>query len=219
MLMNFSPSLQAKRITCHRNQRVLFKDINIDLGEGDCLQVIGSNGVGKTSLLRILAGLLSFYSGDVFWRGIPINKNKPEYYRSLCYLGHQQGIKLELTVEENLRFNLRKMKNSGDQINQLLSNLQLTEYHSSMCYQLSQGQRQKVALARILLSDAPIWILDEPFATLDAKSMEKMQYYFLQKLKQGGMIILSTHRLLTLENLPQRTLLLSPIDPLSGDQQ
>ncbi len=194
--------LEAKNITCYRGDRLLLHNFNLHLDSGQLLQVVGPNGVGKTTLLRILTGVLQSYQGDVLWQGMSIQKRLNEYYKDIFYIGHDLGIKAELTVFENLRFDLRYKNCRRSQIMDAIEALNLDHFHSSLCRNLSQGQRQRVALAKLALSNVRLWILDEPFASLDDLGMQKMQLLFKQKVQEGGSILLATHRLLTLKSLP-----------------
>lgn len=165
--------LIAKNITCVRGERVLFQDLNIKLHAGELLQVVGDNGVGKSSLLRILAGLLVPESGEVI--------SDQECF----YLGHALSIKSELTVSENI---------GCSNIEKILQMWSLEQYENQLCKTLSQGQRQRVALARLSLSPEKWWILDEPFAHLDAEGVLQLEKLLQLHLDNQGMIVMSSHR-------------------------
>lgn len=204
------PLLQANQITCLRNECLLLDNLNFQLSAGELLQIVGANGSGKTSLLRILMGLLQPERGELFWKGVPIQHDREAYYRHLCYLGHQQGIKKNLTVTENLRFTFTEKTYEQNDIQQAIDEIGLSGYEEQLARQLSQGQRQKLALAKLLLSDATLWLLDEPLAALDLESAHKIQRLFAKKITEGGAIILTTHHPLTFDNLQTRLLNLTP---------
>lgn len=177
--------LQVRRLACQKGNSLLWENLNFELSFGKLLLITGANGCGKTSLLRILAGISQPLSGKVLW---------PSSIQ-ICYLGHQPAIKNELTVEENLR--LQALCNNQKNIHQALAKVGLSEHKDHFGFQLSQGQKQRVALAKLLLSPAKIWILDEPLAGLDETIVSNLQQIFLTHLIQAGMIIMTTHRPLT----------------------
>lgn len=187
--------LQVTQLSCQRGDRWLWQHLEFNLSSGKLLEVIGANGCGKTSLLRILAGLAPANEGTIDWKNVSIDQQKLEYQQQLRYVGHQPAVKQELTVIENLRF--AGVKISQNTLSLAIQEMGLEPYRNHFGYQLSQGQKQRVALARLLLNPAPLWILDEPFAGLDSEMIENMQMKFAQHLSQGGLIILSTHRALT----------------------
>lgn len=198
--------LQAKNITCSRGNRLLLQDLNFTVSSGEILQVTGPNGVGKTSLLKILTGILPIESGEVLWQGQSIKKNFDEYYQNLFYLGHDRGIKSDLTVFENLFLDLKYQSRDHSKILSAIQKLDLTGFEKVLGRHLSQGQRQRVALAKLLLSEVQLWILDEPFAALDSVGVECIQELIQQQINKNGSVILSTHRPLTLNNCSIRTL-------------
>ena len=191
--------LQADQLSYQRSERRLWQDIQFELAPGKLLQITGPNGCGKTSLLRVLTGLAPASTGAVYWQGRSICQQKMAYQQQMHYLGHQPAIKGELTVRENLQFNLAKV--SAQSWLTAIAQVGLAEHINHWGYQLSQGEKQRVALARLLQSGALLWILDEPLAGLDAGMIETLQLIFANHLQQGGMIVLTTHRPLTLAPL------------------
>ncbi len=184
--------LSAKNIQCTRASRTLFHDIHFTVTTGELLQVVGNNGVGKSSLLRILVGLLQPTSGNVLWNNQPITQS--DFYQHLFYLGHSLAIKPELTVKENILFSDRNNHFSDDALKKTLAMWSLKNNINHLCGTLSQGQKQRVALARLQLSTAKIWILDEPFANCDVQGIAQCDILFQTHLNNGGMIVVSTHR-------------------------
>lgn len=184
--------LQANQLSYLCGERLLWRDLQFEVFPGQLLQVSGANGCGKTSLLRVMTGLAPASAGAVMWQGVSIAKQKEGYQRQLHYLGHQTAVKNELTVSENLRLNGHSM----GKISYLsaIGQVGLTTHLNHLGSQLSQGQKQRVALARLLLSTARLWILDEPMAGLDAEMGDKLETIFTHHLQQGGMIVLTTHR-------------------------
>ncbi len=192
--------LHVSNLSCQRGERCLWQNLNFELAQGKLLQITGPNGSGKTSLLRILSGLAPAHSGVVCWQGQTITQQKSEYQQQLNYLGHHPAVKNELTVYENLLFNLSKQLLPQSHL-ALLAEVGLAAQSHCFGYQLSQGQKQRVAIARLLLNSARLWILDEPLAGLDVEMIEKLQLIFANYIRQGGIIVLTTHRPLTLDAL------------------
>jgi heme exporter protein A len=188
--------LIARNLTCLRGDRLLFKKVGFELSAGGLMYVLGENGSGKSSLLRLLCGLLTPEDGEVFWDGKSI-KNDPENYQSnLTYIGHLNGLKDDLTALENLQFSARLVANVVD--NGLALNA-LTAIGVARCENLpvgvlSQGQKRRVALARLWLSTSQLWILDEPFAALDTASVVVLTTQLNQHMAKGGMAIITTHQ-------------------------
>lgn len=190
-------SLRVNDLGLKRNENWLWQGLAFNILPGELLQVVGENGVGKTSLLRVLAGLTHPTQGQLFWEKFSIDHQDSRYKDHLHYLGHQTAVKMELTVFENLKFNIYKSFTAME-ITQVLERVGLIAVKNTQGFSLSQGQKQRLALARLLLHDVPLWILDEPFSGLDEKMACEIQKFFSEKLQNGGMIILTTHRPLTI---------------------
>ena len=180
-----------------RGRRRLFSGLNFALRGGDLLRVAGANGSGKTSLLRILCGLLSPVCGKVHWCGGDIRLLCEEYWQQLLYIGHAHAVKGELTAMENLVVSctLAGVNVSREQALEALSRLGLAGYEALPVKILSRGQQRRVALARLFLSEKiPLWILDEPFDALDAGAVDCVQLLIAQHLAHGGAVVLTTHQ-------------------------
>lgn len=191
--------LTIHRLSCRRGEHFIWQDLNFTVAPGQLLQITGANGSGKTTLLRVLTGLAFADQGEICWQGMPIGQQKWVYQQQLHYVAHQPAVKNELTVQENLRFNVQKT--SRKSVPKVIEQVGLTTHTYHFGYQLSQGQKQRVALARLFLSEARLWILDEPLAGLDVSMIDSLQQIFAEHLQQSGSIILTTHRPLTLPAL------------------
>lgn len=199
--------LRADGLCCERGERVLFEALDIALAPGDILQIEGANGSGKTSLLRILAGLLAPTDGTLRWRGTDIDTVREVYRAQLVYIGHKDGLKAELTARENLAFGLALSGRAPSQpIDAALDTLCLSAHVDTPIGQLSAGQRRRVALARVLIVPASLWLLDEPFTALDRTGIAQIESLLRSHAQRGGMAIVSTHHAL---QLPCRRLRLS----------
>lgn len=197
--------LQARNLFCERDERVLFSGLDLDLCAGQLTQIVGSNGSGKTSLLRILCGLNDGYEGEILWRGEAVNEQREIYLSSLLYIGHRAGVNRILTPRENLRWSAALHTQVDDQrIEAALARLGLRAYEDIPCRNLSAGQTQRVALARLLISPAPLWVLDEPFTTLDVQGVKDLEQVLAQHVEAGGAVLLTTHHQLDVSCQVQR---------------
>ncbi|OOF50587.1 heme ABC transporter ATP-binding protein CcmA [Rodentibacter genomosp. 1] len=191
-----SHTLSIKNLACQRGERVLFRGLSQDFKSGDFIQIEGRNGIGKTSLLRILAGLAQPLDGDVWWDLASISKRREIYHQNLLYLGHLSGVKPELSAWENLQFYQRiSQAKSGDEaLWAVLEKVGLVGREDLPAAQLSAGQQRRIALARLWLSRAALWILDEPFTAIDKKGVEILTALFDEHTKQGGIVLLTSHQ-------------------------
>lgn len=187
--------MEAADLDCERGGRTLFRGLSFELRGGELLRVAGANGSGKTSLLRILCGLLSPTQGEVRWHGQPIRALREEYSRQLVHVGHAPGLKDELTAAENLGIacTLAGLAVSGQEVRDSLSRFGLPV--EKTVKQLSQGQRRRAALARLALCGrVPLWLLDEPFAALDTAATALVEELIGRHIERGGMVAYSTHQ-------------------------
>ena len=189
-------TLEACKLACVRGERRLFADIGFRLEGGELLYLQGSNGSGKTSLLRILCGLAPPATGEVRWRDTPISRHGENYRRELCYLGHQNAIKEELTPLENLLSAARIADQALDADTALdaLQTFGLSGHEELACRYLSQGQKRRVALARLCYERRTLWILDEPFVALDSAAIALLSSLIAAHLQRGGLVVLTTHQ-------------------------
>lgn len=192
--------LTANKLYCERDERVLFQDLDFSVAEGEVWQILGSNGSGKTTLLRVLCGLNDEFSGEILWRGADQRKVRQEFNADVFYLGHAPAINKTLTAKENLTWYCasRGLSNT-DQIKTVLNSFNLYGYEDMPCYLMSAGQQRRVSLARMLLSKAKLWIIDEPFTALDKQGVEELEALLVEHAKAGGSIILTTHHNLQLD--------------------
>ncbi len=197
-----SVMLSGDQLFCERDDRVLFRDLSFELGEGQVMQLRGSNGSGKTTLMRILCGLNDSYRGDICWYGESVSEQAEDFYHSLHYIGHRVGVSRILTPMENLRWSCSLKKEVDDQlIEKTLAELGLRGYEESPCHTLSAGQQQRVALARLLINPMKLWILDEPFTTLDPKGVKHLEGNILHHATTGGAVMVTTHHKLNIPGM------------------
>lgn len=188
--------LEASNLDCRRGGRTLFRGLSFSLQGGELLRIAGANGSGKTSLLRILCGLLHPDSGEVRWQDTPIRQLREDYSRHLVYLGHAPAVKDDLSAAENLTIacTLAGRKASRKEAQTALASYGLPT-DAAAVRRLSQGQRRRAALARLMVSDAvPLWLLDEPFAALDAAAARFTEELIARHVAQGGAAIYTTHQ-------------------------
>ena len=179
--LNPSP-LHANALTCVRGERILFTGLDLDLPAGEWLHIRGENGIGKTSLLRLLAGLAKPAGGEIFWNEQLISADPSEYHRNLLFLGHRDSLKEDLTALENLSIvtALDGVTVSKEAILLALDRFGLRGREDLPVNCLSAGQKRRVILARLLLRQAKLWILDEPFNALDVRAVEMLSELILE---------------------------------------
>ncbi|MBO3275737.1 cytochrome c biogenesis heme-transporting ATPase CcmA [Pseudomonas schmalbachii] len=196
-----SPLLETVALACERDWRMLFDRLDMRLAAGEMLQVAGPNGSGKTSLLRLLCGLMQPTAGVVRVNGKPLQEQRGELARILLWIGHAAGIKGLLTAEENLAWLCALHRPaSHEAIWQALAAVGLRGFEDVPCHTLSAGQQRRVALARLYLDPPPLWILDEPFTALDKQGVAQLEEHLAQHCERGGLVVLTTHH--TLERMP-----------------
>lgn len=195
-----TPLLELRDLGCERDERLLFSGLDLQLVAGDVVQIGGPNGAGKTTLLRALAGISNDYQGQICYVGQPLPEASWDFARDRLYLGHLPGIKKSLTPSENLAWYLAQT-GGRISIDEALAAVGLYGYEDTPCYQLSAGQLRRVALARLHLAEARIWILDEPFTAIDKLGVSQLEALIARQSAQGGVVILTSHQDLTLPQL------------------
>ena len=195
-----SSLLQTRDLACMKDDRMLFEGLNVDLIPGQILLVEGKNGSGKTSLLRILTGLSLPERGEVLWQGEPIDRVGADYYEQVNYVGHHDGIKRDLTCLENLRLVQAMGKPLPIDLDDALDQVNLYRFGDNFVATLSAGQKRRLAMARLVVTEAKLWIMDEPFTSLDKASMAMFQEMFEKHLENGGIIVMTSHHDIEMPN-------------------
>ena len=187
--------LEVVDVECIRGDRRLFSGFGLSLQAGQMQRIEGANGTGKTSLLRIICGLSLPESGEILWQGQPIGRQRTDYYRNLAYIGHTHGIKLELTPLENLRTHAAlSISQPRVSFEEALQCVGLYPFRNYPCRTLSAGQHRRVAIARLVLSKARLWVLDEPVTSIDQEGVQNIESLFESHTANGGMIVLTSHQ-------------------------
>jgi heme exporter protein A len=186
--------LEARDLGCIRDDRTLFEALSFRLSSGQVLLLEGRNGSGKTSLLRILCGMRQPDGGGLYWEGEDIFRLGPEYHAQIAYVGHRDGVKRDLTARENLRL-ARGLgaPNTAVSIDEALDQVELWGFDDVPAGNLSAGQQRRLALARLLVTRANLWILDEPFTSLDGHGIGIVESLFANHVAGGGMLAVTSH--------------------------
>lgn len=184
--------LTFDQITCERGGNVVFKHLGFTLGEGGLLILKGANGSGKTSLLRMLAGLIPCQDGKIYWQGEDIKDDYEGYLSNIAMVGHKEAIDDQLTVSENLEF-WASLSGNPELFAVAAKYFRLEKFLDTPCYMLSAGWKKRVALSRLVLLKAELWLLDEPFTNLDKEGREMLTNLIAARCDQGGMVIISSH--------------------------
>lgn len=188
--------LRVSNLSCSRGHKPLFTGVSFELLAGQALHLEGDNGVGKTSLLRIVCGLSPADAGEVCWQDQTIQKNAAAFRSSLFYLGHGLSLKEELSALENLMSDAAVSGRtlSEQQALVALARMGLRGREHLPLRVMSQGQKRRTALARLLASQAPLWVLDEPFVALDTKAIDGLRGLMAEHVAQGGMVLFTSHQ-------------------------
>jgi heme exporter protein A len=188
--------LSSENLACVRGERLIFSGIEFALGAGEVLVVTGANGSGKTSLLRIVCGLLEAAAGEIRWNGSSARALGDDFFAELAYLGHHNGLKDDLSATENMQVWAGVSGITVDRAaaRQALARMGLAGREDLPVRWLSQGQKRRAAIARLLVAERPLWVLDEPFAGLDRASTVTVEALLQEHLAEGGMAILTTHQ-------------------------
>ncbi len=206
--------LEGRALSCQRGRRVLFKGLDIQLAPGSLTWLRGANGSGKTSLMRILAGLSTPVAGEVLWNGQPLRKAGPLARQSVAYIGHANALKDDLSLQEAVAFlaRLAGMDRPEDRAASALDTLGLANRGNALVRTLSQGQRRRGALARLALDEQPrTWILDEPYDALDADSILRLSTLISAQAARGGAVLLTSHQAVDLPGLQEHRLQSRPL--------
>jgi len=202
------PTLTFDNIGCSKGGRQLFRGIQCTLRSGRWLHVAGANGIGKTSMLRMLCGLAPIESGDILWNGQSIRAQRTTFQQDLCYLGHLNGLQESMTVQENLAFAtaLRGYAANAAQVSDTLARFGVAGRGQQLVRHLSQGQKRRVALSRLALTPARLWVLDEPFVAMDDTGIRMLADLIAEHLGHGGLAVLTSHQPVDIGTVPVQTL-------------
>ena len=186
--------LSADNLTLIRGERCLFQGLSFALESGGLLVLEGRNGSGKTSLIRAIAGMLSLEEGTVFWDDVPVEKQRQAFHGNLVWLAHRTGLKGDLTLVENLGFERALRAHASDDPEEVYERLGISRLKKLVLRSLSAGQQRRVALARMLLTDVPLWFMDEPFTNLDREGRALVLELVEEHLATGGMCVMAAHQ-------------------------
>ncbi len=200
-------TLELKNLSCIRDDRILFEGLDFQLTNGQVLLLEGKNGSGKTSLLRIICGFREQDAGEILWCNDSVVDSS--YYADMAYVGHLDGVKKELTVKENLKMSLALSRPGKYTIDEALEKVELAGYDDSIVQSLSAGQKRRLSLARLLITDKILWILDEPFTSLDKHGIKMIESLMHEHVIAEGMIILTSHHQLDLHETDVQKISLS----------
>jgi heme exporter protein A len=200
-----SSLLTVNDLRFERDDIAVINDACLTLDDGEILQIEGPNGSGKTTLLRILTTALQSSGGEILYQGQILSECRFDYLSNILFLGHQSALKLTLTAEENLSWITSELPGSVSVLN-ALERVGLRGYSDIPCHSLSAGQQRRVALARLLLSNAKIWFLDEPFAALDGQGVQFVEQCMERHVNGGGAVMLTTHQPIGMESVRRYSL-------------
>ena len=186
--------LSGENLTLIRGERCLFEGLDFALESGGLLLLEGRNGCGKTSLMRAIAGMLSLESGEIFWNDLPVLKQRQAFHGALVWLAHRTGLKGDLNMVENLEFERTLRRQSGRDPEEVYERLGIARLRKLPLRSLSAGQQRRVALARMLLADVPLWLMDEPFTNLDREGRKLVMELVEQHLGTGGLCVMAAHQ-------------------------
>ena len=186
--------LSGDNLTLIRGERCLFEGLGFALQSGGLLLLEGRNGCGKTSLMRAIAGMLSLETGEIRWNDVPVLRQRQTFHGALVWLAHRTGLKGDLTMTENLQFERNLRKQSTREPEAVYERLGIERLRKLPLRSLSAGQQRRVALARMLLADVPLWLMDEPFTNLDREGRKLVMELVEEHLADGGLCVMAAHQ-------------------------
>ncbi len=192
-------TLRAENLSCIRQDRLIFQKLSFSVEPGSVLWIKGKNGAGKSSLLRMIAGLLKPFSGHVYWQEKDVRKEPDGYTGCFQYIGHQDALKPVMSVEENIRF-WNRLAGQGD-VAKALDDFELTHLRATPARILSAGQKKRTNLARLVAAPSSLWLLDEPVSSLDIHYIDLFRERLVSHVAEGGMALLATHQDLGLDKV------------------
>jgi heme exporter protein A len=187
-------TLSGENLTLIRGERCLFEGLDFAVKSGELLILEGRNGCGKTSLMRAIAGMLSLETGEIFWNDEPVRKQRQNFHGSLVWLAHRTGLKGDLNMLENLQFERSLRQQSNRDSESVYQRLGIERLRKLPLRSLSAGQQRRVSLARMLLADVPLWMLDEPFTNLDREGRKLVMELVEEHLAAGGLCVMAAHQ-------------------------
>ena len=187
-------NLAASNLTLIRGERCLFEGLDFAVSSGELLLLEGRNGCGKTSLMRAIAGMLSLETGEVTWMGKPVRLQRQEFHGAMVWLAHRTGLKGDLTMLENLHFERALRPQADRDADSVYHRLGIERLRKLPLRSLSAGQQRRVALARMLLADVPLWMMDEPFTNLDREGRQLVMELVEEHLAGGGLCVMAAHQ-------------------------
>ena len=204
--MSPQPLLEFQALTFERDDWPLFSDLSGAINTGEILQITGPNGCGKTTLLHILAMIQPVNIGTLFWQGSDVSQCRHQYLADVAFIGHKPGLKLSLSPRENLQWLSKLQPLSRCTSSEALARIGLAGFEDVPCYTLSAGQLRRAALATLCMTQAKLWLLDEPLTALDVQGIADLEALLLAHVEKGGAVVLSSHQ--PLANPAVRTLAL-----------
>lgn len=186
--------LSARNLTLIRGETCLFQGLEFTLNRGELLLLEGHNGSGKTSLMRAIAGMLTLETGEIFWNDVPVSVQRQEFHGALVWLAHRTGLKGDLTLIENLRFEGSLRRQADVDPASIFERLGISRLKRLPLRSLSAGQQRRVALGRMLMADVPLWLMDEPFTHLDREGRQLVMDLTAEHLASGGMCVMAAHQ-------------------------
>ena len=197
--------LKINNLSCQRGYNLLFKNLSFELNSGEVLKISGPNGSGKTSLMKILAGLNSFETGSIEYDNIKINSEK--YNLDFLYLGHLAALSPELSCLENLKYTAHLGNNNlNPDFSDALTKVGLEKFENELVGKLSAGQKKRIALSLLFITQSKVWLLDEPFSALDSQAIKIIESRIEEHCNSGGLCILTTHQECSIENIKEISL-------------
>ncbi len=198
-------TLKINNLSCQRGYNLLFENLSFELNSGEVLKISGPNGSGKTSLIKILAGLNSFETGSIKYDDTKINSEK--YNLDFLYLGHLAALSPELSCLENLKYTAHLGNNNiNHDFSDALTQVCLEKFENELVGKLSAGQRKRIALSLLFITQSKVWLLDEPFSALDSKAIKIIETRIEDHCSTGGLCILTTHQECNIKNIKEISL-------------